>query len=105
MRAQRSQAVLRTPAKAAAQVRFSVLTAPLSTKHSPRQIRTFWCPMGMHNYASSRAIGAGAAVLIVSPEWCSRARWDVVNKLSARSAGASGYAPLVSWAYLRSRRE
>ena len=58
---------------------------------------------GMHNYASSRAIGVGTAVLIVSPELCSRARWGVVNKPLARSAGASGYAPLVSSAYLRTR--
>ena len=62
-----------------------------------RQIRKFWCPAGMHNHASSRAIGAGPVVLIVSPELCSRARWDVVNKHRRESAGASGYAPLVSW--------
>src|SRR5690242_18148943 len=69
------------------------------------QIRTFWCPVGMHNHASSRTIGACIAVLIVSPELRSRARWTVVNKPSARSADASGYAPLVSSAYLRIRRE
>ena len=38
-----------------------------------RQIRTFPCPLSMHNYASSRAIGAGTAVLIVGPELRSRA--------------------------------
>ena len=30
-----------------------------------------------------------------------KARWNVVNKLWARSAGVSSYAPLASWAYLR----
>ena len=74
---------------------------PLET----RQIRTLWCPAGRHNHASSRAIGAGTDVLIVSPESWSRARRDVVNKPWVRSAGASGYPPPVSWAYLRTRRE
>jgi hypothetical protein len=32
-----------------------------------RQIRTFSWPVAMHNHASSRAIGVGAAVLIVGP--------------------------------------
>ena len=42
---------------------------------SRRQIRTdSWCPVGMHDHASSRAIGVGTAVLIVSPEVCSRRR-------------------------------
>jgi hypothetical protein len=54
---------------------------------------------------SSRAIEAGTAVLIVGPELCLRTRWDAVNKLSARSAVLSVYAPLVSWDYLRTRRE
>ena len=60
----------------------STLTAgePPGWKPDSRQIRTFWCPVGMHNHASSQAIGAGTAVLIVSPELRSRARWDVVNK-------------------------
>ena len=72
-----------------------------------RQIRTFWCLVGVHNHASSRAIGVSTAVLIVGPELRSRARWEVVNKPWARSAGASLYlyAPLVSRAYLRTRRE
>ena len=76
-----------------------------SRSRSQRQIRAFWCPVGMHNHASGRAIGAGTVLLIVSPELCSRKRWNVVNKPLARSVGASGYAPLVSRAYLRTRRE
>jgi len=35
------------------------------------------CPPGMHNHASSRAIGVGTAVLIIDPELRTRARWDV----------------------------
>jgi hypothetical protein len=35
------------------------------------QIRTFWRAVGAHNYASSRAIGADIAVLIVTPDLCS----------------------------------
>jgi hypothetical protein len=58
----------------------------------------FWCPAGMNNHASSRASERALFVLIVSPESCSRARWDVENKPWARGAGASRYAPLVSWA-------
>jgi hypothetical protein len=55
-----------------------------------------WCPVGHAIYASNRAIGAGPAVLILGlAELCSRARWDAVYKPYARSAGASGYAPLV----------
>jgi hypothetical protein len=38
-----------------------------------RQKRTFPCLLSMHNYASSRAIGAGTAALIVGPELRSRA--------------------------------
>ena len=53
---------------------------------------------GMHNHAGSRASERALFVLIVSPESCSRARWDVENKPLARGAGASRYAPLVSWA-------
>jgi hypothetical protein len=37
-----------------------------------RQIRTFWCPVGMHNHAGSRAIEVGTAVLIVGPELCAQ---------------------------------
>ena len=55
-----------------------------------RQIRTFWFPVSMHNHASSWAIGAGTALLIVNPKWCSRAPSEVVNKPWARRAGASG---------------
>jgi hypothetical protein len=43
-------------------------------------------------------------VLVVSPE-LSKGLWDVVNKHRRESVDASGYAPLVSWAYLRIRRE
>ena len=38
------------------------------SRHYPRQIPTFRCPVSMHNHASSRAIGAGTTVVIVSPE-------------------------------------
>jgi hypothetical protein len=47
---------------------------------SSRQIRTFWCPVDMHNHASNGAIGVGTAALIIGPELCSRARWEVVNR-------------------------
>ena len=53
---------------------------PETRPSSSRQIRTFGCPVGMHNHASSRAIGVGTAVLIAGRELCSRARWEVVNK-------------------------
>ena len=51
----------------------------LLESHFSWQIRTFWCPVDMHNHASSGAIGVGTAALIVGPELCSRARWQVVN--------------------------
>ena len=53
------------------------------------------------NHASSRAIGMGAAVLIVGPELCSRARWDDVKTIDAKRGCASSSAPVISWAYLR----
>src|SRR5262252_6464881 len=43
--------------------------AALVARHtSTRQVRTFWCPVGTHNHASSRAIGVGTAGLIVGPQ-------------------------------------
>ncbi len=60
--------------------------------------------VGMHNYASSQAIGAGTAVVIVSPELCSGARWHAVNKPWAAKRGCfrlcvplKGYARNQLW--------
>jgi hypothetical protein len=49
----------------------------------------------MHNHASSRVIGLGIAVLIVGPELCSKAWWEVVNKRPGdqRQATRCGGAP------------
>ena len=52
----------------AGNVRIAQKAGPRASRPATRQIRTFWCPVGMHNHASSRAIGVGTAVLIASPE-------------------------------------
>jgi hypothetical protein len=76
----------------------------LSQMRNMRQIRTFRCPVSMHNHASNRAIGAGTAGLIVGLELPRKGTVDAVNKPFPRSADlrlcAAGQLD-----YLRTRRE